>query len=249
MAKYQERKEGLYQKERSKYRQKPTKESCTHCGSTPSQSCHLVDWLTLRKLGVPPELCSPSINIISLCQEDHWILDDRRGIWVKHMIKIRKPENARKAYNAYGHEFNWLRKDLLEELKPQINDAKKYYNKLIAKCRSSFNITIGETFNKSLISGIDTSELAPVGKVTVYTWKHNNGVPQLVKCPDCGAEDIVLTVETIVTGDELQYLIYCPECGYVPDGRETIKRYLTWAEVITMEETAEDEEEIECDLL
>lgn len=77
----------LYQRDRSRHQQKPATKPCFNCGAPKTESSHLIPWLELRKLGIPPRCCSEDWNLVPLCRPCHWLYDNQVDIFVGSKLK------------------------------------------------------------------------------------------------------------------------------------------------------------------
>lgn len=172
-----------YSRERSKYRQPRTSEPCSFCGATPAENCHIIDYLELRKRGVPPEICNEFWNLMPLCRPCHWIFDNRCDIWVKHRISVNNPINPRRAFGMYTGEFKDQHRTMMDRFQDQKNEAEAIISTMINRHLITLDIgmltevdaLVFRDVNGLKISQIDLSELVNRGKITLLLWDYNAG--------------------------------------------------------------------------
>ena len=85
----------FYQRQRGQNQQAPTNKPCLNCGAKPAESCHVINWLRMRRYGFPPSVINQEWNLMPLCRSCHWLYDDRADIWIGHHIKQKGIANKK----------------------------------------------------------------------------------------------------------------------------------------------------------
>jgi hypothetical protein len=136
-----------------------------------------VDCLELTKAGIPPKLWNEVWNLIPLCENCHWLFDNRQNIWCGHKVKAGYdvkgyPDGG--GYSKYAllnMEFEEERDKILAILAPRIKEVEARYLELAKLHGAHYRFKKGEKDTNGLeITSFDFGELQN-GEIWVLVWR------------------------------------------------------------------------------